>query len=35
MDLRLASLPSESLRAPDIKVRATLRYSLDPNPVQR
>lgn len=29
------SLLSESLRDPDVKVRATLRYSPDPNPVQR
>ena len=28
------SLLSESLRDPDVKVRATLRYSPDPNPVQ-
>jgi hypothetical protein len=29
------SVLSESLRDPDIMVRATLRYSPDPNPVQR
>ena len=29
------SLLSESLRDPDVKVRAALRYSPDPNPVQR
>ena len=29
------SLLSESLRDPDVKVRATLRFSPDPNPVQR
>ncbi len=29
------SLLAESLRDPDIKVRATLRYSPNPNPVQR
>ncbi len=29
------SLLSESLRDPDVTVRATLRYSPDPNPVQR
>ena len=29
------SLLSESLGDPDVKVRATLRYSPDPNPVQR
>ena len=29
------SMLSESLRDPDVKVRAALRYSPDPNPVQR